>query len=131
MARERRTAPLAKLADRRFSAFLVRVMKYILLLVTILVVAAHNVYADSPRTPFPYIVTAGHGNVYFSMFPRSRPGNHSHGFGIAYRIGDNGSDVELWRTPGWYSTEVFLSNDGDFLVMMGRGMVVRNQRKRI
>jgi hypothetical protein len=66
-----------------------------------------------------YIVTAGHGNVYFRMFPRSRPGNHSDGFGIAYRIRDNGSDVELWRTQGWYSTEVFLSNDGDFLVAIG------------
>jgi hypothetical protein len=71
-------------------------MKYIFLLVTLLSVTAHNVYADSPRTPFPYIVTAGHGAVYFRMFPRPHLGNWSDGFGIAYRIRDNGSDVELW-----------------------------------
>jgi hypothetical protein len=32
------------------------VMKYIFLLVTILSVTVRNVYADSPRTPFPYVV---------------------------------------------------------------------------
>ena len=94
-------------------------MKQIFLLITVLGVAAQNVYADSPRTPFPYVVTAGDGIVYFRMFPRPHPGNHSDGFGIAYRIRDNGSDLELWRTQGWYFTEVFLSKDGDFLVAMG------------
>ena len=53
------------------------------------------------------------------MFPRPGAGNWSDGFGIAYRIRDNGSDVELWRTAGWYSTEVFLSNDGDYLAVIG------------
>ena len=92
-------------------------MKYLFLLITILGVAASNVDADSPRTPYPYIVTSAHGGVYFRMVPR--PGRSSDGFGIAYRIRDDGSDEELWRTQGWYSTEVFLSNDGEFLVAMG------------
>jgi hypothetical protein len=94
-------------------------MKYIFLLVTFLSVTSYNVYADSPRTHFPYIVTAGNGIVYFRMFPRPRPSNYSDGYGIAYRIRDNGSDLELWRTAGWYSTEVFLSNDGAYLAVIG------------
>jgi hypothetical protein len=94
-------------------------MKYILLLITVLCIAAQDLYADSPRTPFSYVVTAGEGKVYFRMFPRPRPGNHSDGFGVAYRVRDNGSDEVLWRTQGWYSTEVFLSDDGYFLVAIG------------
>ena len=110
LRRTRRTAPLT----RR-----VRFMKLVLLLITVVGIAVHDVNADSPRTPFPYIVTASNGIVYFRMFPRPRPGNWSDGYGIAYRIRDNGSDVEMWRTRGWFSTEVFLSNDGGFLVAMG------------
>jgi hypothetical protein len=94
-------------------------MKHIFFLITVLGVAALNVYADSPRSPFPYVVRASDGSIYFKMFPGPHPGNHSDDFGIAYRIRDKGADVELWRTQGWYSTEVFLSNDGDFLVAMG------------
>ena len=94
-------------------------MKYLLLLITILGIATQDLYADSPRTPFPYLVTAGDGTVYFRMFPRPRSGNHSDGFGVAYRVRDEGSDQVLWRTQGWYSTEVFLSHDGHFLVAMG------------
>jgi hypothetical protein len=105
-------------------------MNYIFLLIATLGVTAHNVYADSSRTPFPYIVTAGDGIVYFRMFPRPRPGNSLDGFGIAYRIQDNDSDVALWRTQGWYSTEVFLSNNGDFLIAMGPWNGGLNQRKR-
>jgi hypothetical protein len=89
-------------------------MKHIFFLITVLGVAALNVYADSPRSPFPYVVRASDGSIYFKMFPGPHLGNHSDGFGIAYRIRDKGADVELWRTQGWYSTEVFLSNDGDF-----------------
>jgi hypothetical protein len=94
-------------------------MKYFFLLITILGIAVTDVDADSPRRPLPYVVTAGDGIVYFRMFPRPRQGNHSDGFGIAYRIRDDGGDVVLWRTQGWYSTEVFLSHDGYSLVAMG------------
>ena len=94
-------------------------MKYLVLAMMLLSIAAEGPYADSPRTPFPYVVTAGEGKVYFRMFPRSRPGNPSDGFGVAYRVRDNGSDEILWRTQGWYSTETFLSHDGYFLVAIG------------
>ena len=96
-----------------------KVMKWILLLIAALAAGAQDLYADSPRTPFPYVVTVGEGKVYFRMFPRPRAGNHSDGYGVAYRVRNNGSDEVLWRTQGWYSTEVFLSDDGYFLVAIG------------
>jgi hypothetical protein len=105
-------------------------MKYLLLLITVLGIVAPDLYADSPRNPFPYVVTAGDGMVYFRMFPRPGPGNDSDGVGVAYRVRDDGSDVVLWRTQGWYSTEVFLSDDGHFWWQWGRGMAVRNAKGR-
>ncbi len=53
------------------------------------------------------------------MFPRPHPDNWSDGYGTAYRIRNNGSDLLLWRTKGWYSSEVYLSHDGLSLVAMG------------
>ena len=40
-------------------------------------------------------------------------------FGVAYRVEEDGSLTELWKVSGWYSFEVFLSDDGQYLVRMG------------
>jgi len=40
-------------------------------------------------------------------------------FGVAYRIDENGKQQELYRVEGWYSFEIYLSDDGTYLVQMG------------
>lgn len=77
-----------------------------------------SLFADSPAQPSPYVAIASHGAIYFKMIPRHE-GEWGDGFGIAYRLRPDGSDEELWRTDGWYSFEVFLSDDGEYLVAMG------------
>lgn len=42
-----------------------------------------------------------------------------HAFGVAYRLEEDGTFTELWRTEKWYSFEVFLSENGRYLVRMG------------
>jgi hypothetical protein len=77
-------------------------------------------FADSPAPPVAYVTAASPGFAYFRMVPRPYDeSGHLNGFGIAYRVGPDGADEELWRTEGWYSSEVFLSFDGQYLVAMG------------
>jgi hypothetical protein len=93
-------------------------MKILAILSCALAVTASSLFADSPAPPVPYVAVAPRGAAYFKMIPRPG-GKWEDGFGIAYRLRQDGSDEELWRTDGWYSFEVFLSYDGDYLVAMG------------
>jgi hypothetical protein len=92
-------------------------MKTLAILSFALAVTASSLWADSPAPPVPYVAVAQRGTAYFKMIPRE--GKWGDGSGIAYRLRRDGSDEELWRTEGWYSFEVFLSYDGDYLVAMG------------
>lgn len=75
---------------------------------------------DTPPAAFAHITTGFGGMLYFRMIPRANTGlDWRDGYGIAYRVKPDGSDQELWRTEGWYSDEVFLSDDGRSLVAMG------------
>jgi hypothetical protein len=80
--------------------------------------AVCSLWADMPAPQIPYVTAAPGGEAYFKMIP-SPDGKWGDGFGIAYRLREDGTDVELWRTKGWYSHEVFLSVDGEYLVVMG------------
>lgn len=93
-------------------------MKSLTLLACLLAVTVDPLWADSPAMPFPYVAAGMGGTTYFKMIPRT-DGKWGEGIGIAYRLRRDGSDEELWRTDGWYSFEVFLSYDGEYLVAMG------------
>jgi hypothetical protein len=92
-------------------------MKTLAILSCALAMTASSLLADSPAPQVPYVAVAPRGAAYFKMIPREA--KWGDGFGIAYRLRRDGSDEELWRTDGWYSFEVFLSYDGDYLVAMG------------
>lgn len=58
----------------------------------------------------------------FAMVPAKRDADDKvirEPFGIAYRLSEEGTLEELYRTSGWYSFQVFVSADGSYLVQMG------------
>jgi hypothetical protein len=67
--------------------------------------------------PFPYIVTSPYSQCFFKMIPADI---NREAFGAAYSLDENGNFKELWKTSGWYSYEVYLSYDGQYLVRMGQ-----------
>lgn len=76
--------------------------------------------ADTPRTPFPWILRAHHGHVFFAMYPpeendRKNEGGH----GVCYNLHEDGTLEELWRTSGWYTFTGYLSDSGKYLVRFG------------
>lgn len=82
--------------------------------------------ADTPMLPSsPFITTSYDGQCFFKMIPGKRKLQEnkcvitSEAFGVAYSIDENGNFNELWKTSGWYSPQVFLSDDGQYLVRMG------------
>lgn len=121
---------ISKLASVHCLSKTVREMKILGCLIAGIICTVSPLFADSPAPPFPYITTTSPGYTYFRMVPRldSEPG-HPTGFGIAYQVGLNGVDEELWRTEGWYSFEVFLSSDGDYLAAMGPWNMGREPKK--
>jgi len=93
-------------------------MKYIATLIPVLSLLVSSLWADRPVAPFAYVTAGFGGTVYYKMMP-DPSGNWNEGHGVAYRVRADGSDEELWRTAGWYSFEVFISSDGNYLVAMG------------
>lgn len=82
--------------------------------------------ADQPAPTFRHVTTSqGQRCYFFKMIPEKvRYENNSlvkekDAWGVAYKLDENGEIVELWRTEGWYASEVFLSDDGRYLVRMG------------
>jgi len=81
--------------------------------------------ADTPGDPYAKITASEKGTVFFKMVPAKthfeadRMMTDRDPYGIAYRVHDEGEMIELWRTDGWYAFEVYLSNDGHYLVRMG------------
>jgi hypothetical protein len=59
------------------------------------------------------------GNVFFLMVPQQKDASSnviSEPHGIAYRVYGETNYVELYRTKGWYSKTVLISNSGEYLV---------------
>lgn len=81
--------------------------------------------ADEERVPYSFTVASQSGQYYFKMLPAKREWQENkyvitrEAFGVAYTIDEDGNFKELWRTSGWYSFELFLSEDGQYLVRMG------------
>lgn len=74
-------------------------------------------FGDDEMMPFPYAAASDSGRQVFVMSPAIMAGQKA--MGIAYSVGLEGSLHELWRTEGWYSFRVFISDDGESLVRLG------------
>jgi hypothetical protein len=92
--------------------------KWLILLLALVVCTQAR--ADTPRTPFPWILRASHGHVFFAMNPpeENDPKNEG-GHGVCYRLHADGTLEELWRTSGWYAFAGYLSDSGKYLVRFG------------
>lgn len=74
--------------------------------------------ADSPATPIPYVKASPNGQFYFRMMPGKQEWDNRHAYGEMYEVSEGG-DKLLWKTKGWYSFSVFVSDNGRHLVRMG------------
>ena len=98
-----------------------------ILLPTFLAMLSLNlpIYADSPAGERPRIFVSEYWKtVTFSMMP----GKYAYTpnrvtvsppYGIAHRLQADGSMKEIYRISGWYSHQVFVSMDAQYLVRMG------------
>ncbi len=99
-------------------------MNKIFILVALMTAAASSIRADTEAMPEAY-VTASHDGIYFfKLVPpiskdRYNRASEKLTYGIAYQVLPDGSNLELWRTEGWYSFRVFLSGDGKYLARLG------------
>lgn len=91
----------------------------------LLIFAFVKVQADSPARPTPRITASSVGNTYFSMIPEryhyedTDRIQDSPAFGRAYKLDEFGETIELWEVTGWYAFEVYVSNNGRYLVRIG------------
>lgn len=68
------------------------------------------------------VFTSQKGDVFFNIVPPKVDAQNQvvrEPFGIAYRLTEEGTLTELYRARGWYSFQVFISNDGRSAVQMG------------
>jgi len=79
--------------------------------------------ADSPAPEVPLVFASRPSSAaYFVMVPTKFDKDYKiirEAFGVAYRADEDGKPQELYRVKGWYSFEVYLSDDGTYLVQMG------------
>jgi hypothetical protein len=81
--------------------------------------------ADKEPRPISFVVTSEFGQSFFKMIPpkgkwqENKYVTTKEAVGVAYSIDEDGNFIELWRTSGWYSSELYLSLDGQYLVRMG------------
>ncbi len=78
---------------------------------------ATSAVADSPATPKPLVFASPDGNYYFRLSP-SPDFDEAKAEGYLYRV-DADADELLYKTKGWYSFSVLVSNDGNSLVRIG------------
>lgn len=94
--------------------------KFVVLLAACICTVAR---ADSPSESVPLIFTSARASdIVFTMTPPLYGPDDKitrEAFGVAYRLGKDGKLTEMYRTDGWYSSQVFVSRDGHYLVQMG------------
>ena len=84
-----------------------------------------SLFADTEIIPVPSVYSSEGRNYYFKMIPAKYEYKNDkfeitrEAFGKAYELKEDGSSRLLWQVKGWYSHEVFLSGDGEYLVRMG------------
>lgn len=87
-------------------------------------VAAAFTLADIGSPPGPRVSVSPSGEYFFAMLPpksvaASDDDPERNGSGTAYRLYARGEMAELWHVSGWYSSDIFISDDGEHLVRIG------------
>lgn len=77
-------------------------------------------FADKDVEPEAYIKTTEDGKHYFKMVPMGKGNGEGILFKVnsAYPIAQNADSI-IWKTTGWYSRFVYLSDDIKYLVRIG------------
>jgi hypothetical protein len=89
------------------------------IVLTFLDLLASACFADLVAPPTPYIVASADGSHYFKMIPDKKDKwNMARAKGTVYEV-RRGKDKVIFNFSGWYSYQVFLSNDGRHLIRMG------------
>ena len=90
------------------------------LFVLLSLVVCSEARGDTADAPYPWILTADKGHVFFAMYPPPAHSKNNDGAkGICYRLEPDGSVKELWRISGWYMFGGYLSRSGEYLVRLG------------
>lgn len=90
------------------------------LAIAMLVLLVSSVTADEEIAPSPYVASSLTGRYYFKMIPDPEARySFEKGRGDAYRVTNQKTDQLLWSTTGWYSSQTYLSVDGEYLVRLG------------
>ena len=84
-------------------------------------------YADSIIEPYEEKTFSKNGLYVFWMVPdRTEDESHSQqsdekyqAFGEVYKVNRDKTFTQKWTIKGWYAYQVYLSNDGKYLVRMG------------
>lgn len=74
--------------------------------------------ADDEALPVPYVTASPNGHFYFKMIPEDFL-DREKGHGICYQVLADEEDQIYWRTNDWYSSRVYLTHDGQYLVRFG------------
>ncbi len=81
--------------------------------------------ADTEARSFSFVITSNFGHSFFKMVPpkgkwqENKYVTTKDAYGVAYSIDEDGNFKELWKISGWYSHELYISIDGQYLVRMG------------
>ena len=76
---------------------------------------------DSSIPPYPRMTVSESGKYVFAALPAkwTKEGKLvREASGVAYELEENGKFRELWRTKGWFGWELFLCNEGRYLVRL-------------
>ena len=88
-------------------------MRLILRFTACFLLTVSTTLADDPA-PTAFITASHSGRFFFKMVPDAGAAGH----GVAFEVLANGDLKELWRVEGWYSRELFFSDDGRTLVRL-------------
>lgn len=70
--------------------------------------------ADQEKAPYAFVKASDSGACILKMVPGNNP------TGTAYKVSENGVLEEQWRTEGWYSFAVYISNNCQHLIRLER-----------
>jgi hypothetical protein len=89
------------------------------LISTACLIAGHATALTGVEPPLAF--ASDFGSSIFTMAQRQygEDSKLKKALGVAYLVQWDGSLKELYRTEGWYSSEVYISRDGQYLVRMG------------
>lgn len=90
-----------------------------ILVLVCLAIFALPCFADLVAPPTAYVVSSSDGSHYFKMVPDKKDvRNQAKAKGTLYEV-RSGKDKVIYTVSGWYSYQVFISNDGKYLIRMG------------